>query len=615
MTDTCPTDPNSYANTDEIRVKHSHLDLNADFIKKVLVGHVVHTAEALKDGAASLVLDTSFLSILGVSLHDSGKKLEYEMAERNDKYGSKLTIFLDKPVSANTEVKVRVDYATTNKCTALQWLEPSQTIGKKHPYLFSQCQAIHARSMLPCQDTPGNKHTWSAEISVPKGLRALMSALRTGEREEGELKVYTFEQKVTIPSYLLALAVGNVEGRVIGPRSTVWSEPEVVEAAAWEFKDTETFITTGEELLTPYEWGAYDLLLLPPSFPYGGMENPCLTFVTPTLLAGDRSLVDVVAHEIAHSWMGNLVTTLNWEHFWLNEGFTVFVERKITGRLHGQSVLEFDAIIGKKALEESVEHYERIHHPEFTCLCPRLRNEDPDDAFSSVPYEKGFNLLFYLERILGGPEVFEPYLKAHVKKFAHKSITTDDFMKLLFEFYQENFGEEKVQILKSVDWDAWLHQPGMPPVENEFDKSLAQACEELAVQWSQYGKGGEFDQSPFEGFNSGQRVMFLEKCLAKPVFSHSALKAMDASYALSQTGNAEIQFRWQMLCLQADYDAIFAGVTKFLSEVGRMKFVRPLYRALNKCKDGKELAKKTFLENRNFYHPICASMVAKDLGL
>ncbi|KAI9096655.1 peptidase family M1-domain-containing protein [Phlyctochytrium arcticum] len=614
--DTCPTDPNSFANTDEIHVKHTHLSLSADFDAKILAGHVVHTAVTGKDNVKSIVFDTSFLDVKSaVLVSDKETELKFEIAEHNEKYGAKLTVHFPQAFSANQEVKVKINYATTTKCTAIQWLEPSQTIGKKYPYLFSQCQAIHARSMLPCQDTPGNKHTWSADISVPSHLRALMSGLRTSDKTDGDRKIYSFEQKVTIPSYLIALAVGNLEGREIGPRSTVWSEPEMVEASAWEFKDTETFIATGESLLTPYEWGAYDLLVLPPSFPYGGMENPCLTFVTPTLLAGDRSLVDVVAHEIAHSWMGNLVTTLNWEHFWLNEGFTMFIERKITGRLHGQPTAEFDAIIGIKALQESIDHFDEIKRPEFSCMCPRLANEDPDDAFSSVPYEKGFNLLFYLERILGGAEIFEPYLKEHVKNFAHKSITTDDFLKLLFDFFQRTHGDEKVKILNSVDWDAWLHKPGMPPVVNDFDKSLAEACEDLASKWSNAKATPDFDKTPFDGFNTGQKVMFLEKCLAKSAFTHDVLIKMDSSYKLTESRNAEIRFRWQMLCLKANYEVIFPHVVTFLGEVGRMKYVRPLYRELNKCKNGSAVAKQTFLKHRNFYHPICAGMVAKDLGL
>ncbi|KAF8982329.1 Cullin-associated NEDD8-dissociated protein 1 [Entomortierella lignicola] len=308
-----PYDPTSQSNLDEIKTNHIHLALNVDFTAKALTGSAQLELEAIADNISRVVLDTSYIDIRSVS--ESGKLLNYQLEKRHEKYGSALTIDLSRPLQKGEKTTVTVEYATTKDCTACQWLEPSQTVGKKHPYLFTQCQAIHARSLLPCQDSPSIKLTYSADITTP--LHAVMSAVPAGKKKHDDEKTtFTFEQKQRIPSYLIALAVGNLEGREIGPRSTVWTEPEVMEAAAWEFVDTENFIRTGEEFLTPYDWGRYDLLVLPASFPYGGMENPCLTFVTPSLLAGDRSLVDVVAHEIAHSWMGNLVTTENWEHFW-----------------------------------------------------------------------------------------------------------------------------------------------------------------------------------------------------------------------------------------------------------------------------------------------------------
>ncbi|KAI8823567.1 peptidase family M1-domain-containing protein [Fimicolochytrium jonesii] len=611
----CPTDPNSYANTHEVALSHTHLSWAVNFDTKTIDAIAVHTLIAQKDDVKKIVLDTNHLTVDKVFLVGDGSdtELSSDLAPRDEKFGAAFTIHLKKPLSAKETVKVSLKYTITEKSAALQWLTPSQTVGKQHPYLFSQCQAIHARSIVPIQDTPGNKITYSADVTVPSQLRALMSAVRTGEDVVGDRKKFSFSQKVSIPSYLIALAVGNIEGKQVGHRSTVWSEPEVLEAAAWEFAGTEEFIKTGEDLLSPYDWGIYDLLLLPASFPYGGMENPCLTFVTPTLLAGDRSLVDVVAHEISHSWMGNLVTTQNWEHFWLNEGFTVFVERKITGRLHGRQTAEFQAIIGVKALQESLDHLEESGHPEYTCLCPRLKGQDPDDVFSSVPYEKGFSLLYYLEKTLGGPEVFEPYLKAHVRKFAHKSINTTDFKNYLYEFFAD-----KKSILDTVDWDAWFFKPGKPPVLNQYDDTLAKACEELAQEWDK--KRGDsnptVDRASFDKFNAGQKIMFLEKLLAKDPFPHPVLAAMQKTYDLNDVGNAEIKCRWLWLCLNASYEEAFPFATVFLGQVGRMKFVRVLYRALNKAgPKGAALAKETFLKNRNFYHPICAGMVAKDLGI
>jgi aminopeptidase N len=336
--------------------------------------------------------------------------------------------------------------------------------------------------MLPIQDTPSVKMTYSADLTVPSNLQALMSALQEDggvatPSVEG-MHTFRFRQPVKIPCYLIAIAVGNLQGKRVGPRTTVWSEPEVLESAAWEFADTERLLATTEDVLTPYEWGVYDLLVLPPSMAYGGMEHVCLTFVTPSLLAGDRSLVDVVIHEAVHSWMGNLVTTQNWEHFWLNEGFTVFVERKVVGRLHGEASRQFSAIIGLKALQESVGQMCEGGHPEYTCMCPCLREVDPDDAFSSVPYEKGFNFLYYLEQLLGGPAAFDPYLKAHVRKFAHTSINTTGFKAFLYEF----FADQRA-VLDGVDWNGWLNKPGMPLVPNAFDDTLAKDCVALSERY------------------------------------------------------------------------------------------------------------------------------------
>ncbi|KAK3812791.1 MAG: peptidase family M1-domain-containing protein [Linnemannia gamsii] len=606
-------DPNSQSNLDEVKTSHIHLNLAVDFVAKTLAGSAELDIEAIANNVSKLILDTSFIAIHSVSL--DGTPLKYTLADRHEKYGSALTIELGKPLAKGDKAKVVIAYATTEECTACQWLDPSQTIGKKHPYLFTQCQAIHARSMVPCQDSPSVKLTYSANINAP--LRAVMSAVATGEEKQANgTTTYKFHQKTRMPSYLIALAVGNLEGREIGPRSTVWTEPEVIEAAAWEFVDTESFIRTGEELLTPYDWGRYDLLVLPASFPYGGMENPCLTFVTPSLLAGDRSLVDVVAHEIAHSWMGNLVTTENWEHFWLNEGFTVFVERKILGRMQGKEHAEFSAIIGHKAMVESVEIYGKDHP--FTALRPCLRGEDPDDAFSSIPYEKGFNLLYYLEKHLGGAEVFEPYVRAHVQEFAGRSINTDDWKAFLYSFMEKTFGQEKVDLLNKVDWEAWLAGTGMPPVENKFDDTLARECNCLCKKWDHsrtVEKPTEFSAKDIEDFSSTQKVVFLERVSELDSLPHSHLELMDQVYGLTQVRNAEIKFRWHMICLKADYEKMYPEVAEFASTMGRMKFCRSLLRALYLAKNGAELARDTFKKHRSFYHPIAAAMIAKDLGL
>ncbi|CAG8574026.1 14594_t:CDS:10 [Acaulospora morrowiae] len=606
-------DPNTFSNINEVQTVHLNLNFSVNFELKNIDATVTLKLITLVDNVNKVILDTSHLNVKSVSL--SGVQLKYNLAPRDEKFGSALHIELDKILPANTEFSLDIAYTTLERGTAVQWLGPRQTVGKKYPYLFTQCQAIHARSLLPCQDTPAFKLSYSAEVEVPQPLRALMSAIRIGEEENAEkaTKTYKFEQTTKIPSYLIALAVGNLVGKEIGPRSTVWTEPEVVDEAAWEFADTEKFITTGEKLLTPYEWKQYDILVLPSSFPYGGMENPCLTFVTPTLLAGDRSLVDVVAHEISHSWMGNLVTTANWEHFWLNEGWTVFVERKIMGRLHGEKELEFDAIIGWQSLEHDIKLFGETNV--LTALVPNLQGVDPDDSFSSVPYEKGFNFLYHIQKVIGGPEFFEPYMKAHVQEFAGKSITTDDWKNFLYSFVEKNFGAERKALLDTIQWESWLHSPGMPPVKNEFDQTLATACEDLARRWHLARDNEKFDEfSPvdIENFTPGQKseipflshvllhIIFLERLLEYPAFPCSTIEAINQLYKFTTVRNAEIRFRWQEVCLSSDYEPIYPNVVAFLTE---------------QAKNGSELAKKTFIENKTFYHPIAAAMIEKDLGL
>ncbi|KAF9216990.1 Leukotriene A-4 hydrolase [Podila verticillata] len=546
-----PYDPTSQSNLDQVKTNHIHLDLSVDFAAKALSGSAELEIEAIADHVNTLVLDTSFIDVKAVSA--AGKTLQFALEKRHEKYGSALTIHLATPLAKGQQSKILVQYATTKECTACQWLEPSQTVGKQHPYMFTQCQAIHARSLVPCQDSPSIKLTYSANIHAP--LRAVMSAVPIGEEKGASgSTTFKFEQKTRIPSYLIALAVGNLEGREIGPRSTVWTEPEVLESAAWEFVDTENFIRTGEELLTP-----------------------------------------------------------------LNEGFTVFVERKILGRMKGKEHSEFSAILGHKALQESVSLYGN-EHP-FTALRPCLRGEDPDDAFSRVPYEKGFNLLYYLEKHLGGASVFEPYLRAHVQEFAGRSINTDDWKAFLYAFMEKTFGQEKVDLLNKVDWATWLTGTGMPPVDNKFDDTLARECTCLCKKWNEARAqdaataAAQFSSKDLDNFSPTQKVVFLEKVGELDPLPHPHLELMDSLYNLTAVRNSEIRFRWHMVCLKANYEKIYPEVVAFATTMGRMKFCRPLLRSLYQAKGGAELARTAFLDHKAFYHPIAATMIAKDLGL
>jgi leukotriene-A4 hydrolase len=345
----------------------------------------------------------SFLDIKDITI--DGKSAKWELNDRIEPYGSPLNVYLGQEYAKGKEIEIEVSLSTTGQCTALQWMTPAQTSNKKHPYMFSQCQAIHARSVFPCQDTPDVKATVDFNIRSP--LPVVASGLPTGSANflpgkdggSGTL-LYTFKQAVPMPSYLFAIASGDLASASIGPRSIVCTGPEELVECKWELEeDMEKFMQAAEKIVYPYAWGTYNVLVLPASFPYGGMENPIFTFATPTIISKDRQNVDVIAHELSHSWSGNLVSNASWEHFWLNEGWTTYLERRIAGAIHGEEHRDFSAIIGWKALQDSVERYGEDH--EFTKLIVDLKGKDPDDAFSSIPYEKGFTFLYYLEKLVG----------------------------------------------------------------------------------------------------------------------------------------------------------------------------------------------------------------------
>lgn len=624
------SDPNSFANYQKVYVKSFHLAVSAHFDRQVLAGHVDLTVATRQD-TNQLVLDTRDLTISRITELASSTVLNYTVKPAHAAFGSALVV--DLPASlqhAGNEGVVRIEYETSPNSSAIQWLPPAQTAGKVHPYLFTQCQAIHARALLPIQDTPANKCPYTGSVTVPAPLVGLMSALPDGHEDvtvnEQKWIRYAFKQPVPMPSYLVAIAVGHLERRDIGPRSCVWSEPEMVEKGAYEFADTERFIQAAENIVGPYVWGRYDILLLPPSFPYGGMENPCLTFVTPTLLAGDRSLANVVAHEIAHSWMGNLVSPTTWEHFWMNEGFTVFLERKIIRAMFGNQEAHLHAIGGWKALCDSVDRYGHDHP--YTKLVPELDNVDPDDAFSSVPYEKGFNFLFYLEQLVGGHEQMDPFLLAHCEKYKFANTDSYQWREFFLSYFRGKVSEEK---LNSIDWDMWYKGTGLPP-QPKFDDTLVKTAQDLAHSLCVESKVN-LNGKELEKWNSHQVVVFLEKVsdyqlqelrpLAQDAQRTVEVKSryanicveLDRLFHLTQSKNAEIRFRWFDVCIRSEYDAVFPAVVEFLSEVGRMKFVRPLYRDLFTSTKGRQVALDTFQKYRTRYHNIAAKMVARDLQL
>ncbi|XP_063422028.1 leukotriene A-4 hydrolase-like isoform X2 [Mytilus trossulus] len=607
-----PNDPSSHSHPEDCRLVHLDLELNVDFNKHIFSGFAHLTVEKQKDGVDTVVLDSKDLKIKNVTDQSTGQQLSYSLGDKLDVFGSRLEVRL--PTTNGNKLNISIEYETSPEASAFQWLTADQTAGKRQPYLFSQCQAIHCRSFVPCQDTPSVKFPYTAKITAPKEITLLMSAISTGSEtssSDNTKTIYRFEQKVPIPSYLIAIVGGDLESRDIGPRSKVWSEKEFVDAAAFEFSETETMLKTAEDLCGPYVWGRYDLLVLPPSFPYGGMENPCLTFVTPTLLAGDKSLADVVAHEISHSWTGNLVTNKNPEHFWLNEGHTVFVERKIKGRMYGEPYRQISAAERWIELQQSV--VDVLKNGPYTKLIPDLRGVDPDDAFSIVPYEKGFTLLYHLETILGGPDEFEPFLKAYIEKFKYKSIDSTQWKDFLFSFFQS-----KVDVLNKVDWETWFSAVGMPPIKPKYDESLAVPCQELCDKWSAASDSGlsQFSANDILKLTSNQIRIFLYKVLLlESPLSLIKVKKMEELYKFNDRKNSEIRLKWLLLCLKAHWEDSIQYALKFVNEQGRMKFVRPIYRALYAWEGSRDTAIKNFLSKRPEMHTTTAELVAKDLHL
>lgn len=491
------------------------------------------------------------------------------------------------------------------------------------PYLFTQCQAIHARSLVPCQDTPFVKFTYSATVKVAPQFKVLMSAI--GVRAEHAFCVgkdgsefckfvYHFFQQVPIPSYLLALVVGNLEGKSISPRCSIWSEPEMLQDCLKEFEDTEKFIQIAEQIAGPYVWSKYDLLVLPPSFPYGGMENPCLTFVTPSLLAGDKSLVDVVAHEISHSWTGNLVTAGQGEHFWLNEGFTMFLERKILSRVHGEPFRQFDSLLGLNELKEDIKHLGQ--ESPLTCLVPDLSKCHTDDYFSRVPYEKGYNLLYTLESLIG-EEKFAKYLRAHLNHFAYKSIVTEDWQQYLREYFSAD--AEVHNKLEKFDFNGWLNKPGfLPEVPAYDDKGLSDKVKQIVSKIEQnfLDNSSNIETAPLieeiKLLESHQKIYFFDLLLElPPLINRSLLDAL--APVMVSVKNVEIMFRFLLVALRNKYDPLYEQAAQFAIQHGRMKYCRRIYQALFECQP--KLAVEVFQLNESFYHPIAVTMIRKDLKL
>ena len=584
-------DPHSYTDPDQGVVTTLDLRLSVDFSSRQLSGTARLTLD--KAGAGPLDLDTRALSIARVT-DAAGKTLDYSLADAEGFMGARLTV--DRPAAVD---QVTIAYTTSPEASALQWLEPQHTAGKEKPFLFSQCQPHHARSMVPIQDSPRVRFSYSAELTVPEPLVAVMSAA-PGERKPGAVgqAIYSFAMPQPIPAYLLALAVGKLASRELGPRSRVYAEPETVEAAAYEFEAVDSMLREAEGLFGTYAWERFDFIVLPPAFPYGGMENPRLTFLTPTLIAGDRSLVNVLAHELAHSWTGNLVTNATMNDFWLNEGFTVWAERRILEQLEGEDALALAAVVGRDALDSAIKTF-GADSP-YTRLENDLEGVDPDEIYSTVPYEKGFLFVTLLERTLGRT-AFDAWLRDYLEHFNFTSITTGEF-----EAYVE---KTQPGLLEKVGAEQWLRGPGIPDNAAAYSSKKLETISELVTALE---KDRTFDPAATAAFSTDEWQLLLER-LPRPL-PEETCAWLDQSFELTGSGNSEILCKWLVIAISSNYQPAFDRLRSFLASVGRMKFLKPIYKALHETAATKAMAAEIFETCKEAYHPIARGGIERILA-
>ncbi len=576
-----PMDHHSNARPSEASITHLDLDITVDMDARRIEGSASY--DVVRPGRAGrIIFDTEGLEILGVTIDGVGEAA-YRLGPKSF-LGQALEV--DLPPEAE---RVRIDYRTGPDAKALQWLAPHQTAGGNAPFLFTQGQAILTRTWIPVQDSPGIRFTYTAKVRVPTGLLALMSA-ENPQRISADGQ-YTFRMDQPIPAYLIALAVGDLEFRGLGARTGVYAEPSVVEKAAWEFADTERMLEVSEDLYGPYRWERYDVIVLPPSFPFGGMENPRLTFATPTIIAGDRSLTALIAHEMAHSWSGNLVTNATWDDFWLNEGFTVYFENRICEAVYGQDYAHMHHLLGHQDLEATVARLKAKGQTADTHLRLDLTGRDPDEGLTDVAYEKGFAFLRAIEERVGR-EVFDGFLRDYFDRFAFQSMTTDRFLDHLRINLLEPHGV-------TMDVAAWVDGPGIPadavvPVSDRFIK--------VEAEMERWMAGAPARDLITTEWTTHEWLHFLRAL--QPGIGAARLAELDQAFQFTASGNSEILAVWLDQSIANDYGVAYERLDQFLTTVGRRKFLVPLYQRLLETEKGRIMAQTIYRNARPNYHSV-----------
>ena len=579
----------TYSRPEDVKLNHLNLTLTVDFKKKQLTGTAEYEIENLKR-TNRLILDTRGLTIHGVTTGRGNAPAAYSLGEPDSLFGCPLTI----AISPETRL-VTIEYSTSAGAEALQWVTPIQTAGKRKPFLYTYSFPYLTRTWLPCQDIPGVRMTYRATIKVQPGFMALMSAINP--QSKNSRGIYEFDMPQPIAPYLIALAVGDIEFRATGKRTGVYADPAILPRASRELDDVGRMVAVAESLYGPYRWGRYDVLILPPSFPLGGMENPRLTFATPTIVTGDKSLVGLIAHELGHSWAGNLVTNATWDDEWLNEGVTTYLERRISEAVYGKDFADMDAVIGRHDLDELLEQVGRTN-PD-TRLYLNLRRRSPDLDARYVVYEKGYLFLRLLEEAAGRRR-WDAFLRTYFDRFAFQSVTTQQFT----TYYRDMLAKRDSVLNARVDLDSWINTPGLPR-----DAPLVHSVrfERVESQVRQWQTGSTPRPLATKSWTTQEWVHFLE--LLPDTLTAAGMNRLDLAFNFTASGNAEILSTWLLLGIKHGYRTADSELERFLRGTGRMKYIVPIYRALMRTPDGVQRAREIFERVKQGYHPYAIAAI------
>ena len=618
-------DVNTYSNFDEVIQKHVDLDVSIDFKRQQMFGIVKTTYEILNESLQQIILDLhgpniSSINIINEELDEI--PLEYEIYDKNDDkdaLGTPLIIYLEplkkennveyEKIFSNKEITISIVFKTNDKCNGIQYLTKEQTYTKNYPFMFTQCEAILCRTLFPCQDTPSVKATYSVKTSISPPLTFLFGGITKSHYYDSiqKKKIMCFEQNVPIPSYLVAFVAGELEFAKISRRCGVWAEKGLASKAAKEFVDAEKYIEIAENYFNhPYEWKTYNILVLPFSFPFGGMENPNLTFVTPALLAGDRSMSNVIGHEISHSWTGNLVTNKNWANFWVNEGFTKFMERKLDKALLGEEMEKLEAIVGNNSLISAIQMFGEDSN--FTSLSPDYTGIDPDDGFSTIPYEKGYQFLVFLEEKVG-EDIFREIMSKYIDTYKYKSVDWTDFKKIYEEYVTEKNNRRIARkILNGIDWSKWVTEKGFPTYKMEFKSKYTDEVDDLIQQFLDGKEDPENAYKTFKNWHTNVKLVFLDE-IKKNIenFDENLILVIKKELNLVEEYNDDVKAIWYEITLVKGLNDEIDNIKNFLLTHGRMKYLKPLY--FRWIQLDLKRAKAFFEKNKYLYHPIARRLI------